>query len=150
MKTNDKMSEENKGVVIPQETIEDSRAKKKAKRTLRQLPIYRDASNLKYMVVRLYDEVPRKMTKYIDAMTNTVGEAKKCIGLAEASHDPEERQHYLSIARVFVEDIQDDATILVRLKVIGKETEKQIKAQARSVVSQCIAWRDYTNGQGAK
>ena len=62
------MSGENTGVAVPQEIVADSTAKKRAKRTLRQLPIYRDASNLKYMVVCLYDIVPRKLTKYIDAM----------------------------------------------------------------------------------
>lgn len=144
------MSGENTGVAVPQETIADSTAKKKAKRTLRQLPIYRDASNLKYMVVCLYDTVPRKLTKYIDAMLSTVCEAKKCIGLAESSHDPEERAHYLGIARVFVEDLQDDAIILSRKNLISKEKEKQLKAQARSVVAQCVAWRDYTNEQGVK
>lgn len=51
------MSGENTGVAVPQETIADSTAKKKAKRTLRQLPIYRDASNLKYMVVCFFQKV---------------------------------------------------------------------------------------------
>lgn len=150
MKNIRQMSGENTGVTVPQGTIEDSTAKKKAKRTLRQLPIYRDASNLKYMVVCLYDTVPRNLTKYIDAMLSTVCEAKKCIGLAESSRDPEERAHYLRIARVFFEDLQDDATILSRKNLISKEKEKQMKAQARSVVAQCVAWRDYTNEQGVK
>ena len=144
------MSGENTGVIVPQGTVEDSTAKKKAKRTLRQLPIYRDASNLKYMVVCLYDTVPRKLTKYIDSMLLTVSEAKKCVGLAESSRDPDERANYLRMARVFVEDLQDDATILSRKNLISKEKEKQMKAQARSVVAQCVAWRDYTNEQGVK
>lgn len=144
------MNGESTGVNVPQGTIDDSTAKKKAKRTLRQLPIYRDTSNLKYMVVCLYDIMPRKLTKYIDAMLSTVREAKKCVGLAESSRDPEERAHYLRIARVFVEDIQDDATILSRKNLISKEKEKQMKAQARSIVAQCVAWRDYTNEQGVK
>jgi len=39
-------SEVQNGVVIPQQTIEDStNKKKKAKKTLAQLPVYRDASN---------------------------------------------------------------------------------------------------------
>ena len=97
------------GVFIPQEAIDGSNAKKKAKRSLRQLPIYRDMSNLKYMVVCLYDSLPRKMTKYIDTMLSTVCEAKKCVGLAESSRDREERMQYLRLARVFVEDIHDDA-----------------------------------------
>ena len=138
------------GVFIPQEAIDGSNAKKKAKRSLRQLPIYRDMSNLKYMVVCLYDSLPRKMTKYIDTMLSTVCEAKKCVGLAESSRDREERMQYLRLARVFVEDIHDDATILLRKKLIVKKTEQQMKAQAKSIVAQCVAWRDYTNDEGTK
>ena len=83
-------------------------------------------------------------------MLLTVSEAKKCVGLAESSRDPDERANYLRMARVFVEDLQDDATILSRKNLISKEKEKQMKAQARSVVAQCVAWRDYTNEQGVK
>ena len=116
---------------------------------MRQLPIYRDTSNLKYMIVSLYKIVPVRLTKYIDSMVATISEAKKCVGLAESSSGAE-RAQYLKVARVFVEDIQDDATILKKLNVIGKEKDKQMKAQARSIIAQCVAWRDYTNGQGAE
>lgn len=144
------MEEEFDGVFIPQEAIAGSNAKKKERRTLRQLPIYRDMSNLKSMIVDLYDILPRKMTKYADTTLGTACEAKKCIGLAEASRDSEERSDYLKTARVFVEDIIDDATILFHKKRIDKKKEKQIKDQARKVVAQCVAWRDYTNDQGAE
>lgn len=107
-------------------------------------------SNLKYMTVCLYDIVPRKLTKYIDTIILTVCEAKKCVGLAESTRNPEERSQYLTMARVFAEDIQDDVTILSKRNVIGKNAEKQMKAQVRSIVAQCVAWRDYTNDQGAK
>jgi hypothetical protein len=65
------------GVVISQETIASSEQKKRAHRTLRQMPIYRDMANLKYFVVCLYDKVPRKYTRYIDGILMTVSEAKK-------------------------------------------------------------------------
>ena len=112
--------------------------------------IEKDMSNLKSMIVDLYDIVPRKLTKYVDTTLATACEAKKCIGLAEASRNSEERAEYLKTARVFVEDIIDDATILSHKKRISKKTEQQIKAQARKVVAQCVAWRDYTNDQGAE
>lgn len=42
------------GVVIPEGTIADSIEKKKKKgKTLAQLPVYRDASNLKYIITAL-------------------------------------------------------------------------------------------------
>lgn len=136
------------GVVIPQEVIDSSNARKKARRTLRQLPLYRDMANLKYMVVSLYDHMPRRMTKYIDTMLATVCEAKKCVGLAESTRITEERAQYLTMARVFVEDVQDDATILLKKSLISKSQDKQMKGQVRAIVAQCVAWRDYTNAQG--
>ncbi len=131
------------GVVIPPEAVERSNELKQRHRTLRQLPIYRDMSNLKFMVVRLFDMVPRKMTKYVDMMIQTVGEAKKCVGFAEASRDQQVRADYLSTARVFVEDLQDDVTILRKMNMIDKNTEKAMKSLAKSVVAQSIRWRDY-------
>lgn len=138
------------GVVIPQSVVESSREKKKARRTMRQLPIYRDASNLKYMVVKLYDTTPRKLTKYIDSMLNTVTEAKKCIGLSEGTRIPANRTEYLNVARILLEDTQDDLTILRQLGVLPKTTEKSMKSLAKSVIAQAVAWRDYTNTQGAE
>ena len=133
------------GVVIPQEIIDQSTAKKQAHRTLRQLPLYRDMSNLKYMVVRLYDRTPKRLTKYIDSMLGTVCEAKKCVGLGESSRDPLQRMEYLSMARIFVEDTSDDVTILSRLNIVDKKTEQSMKKLAKGIVAQTVAWRDYTN-----
>ena len=45
------MATETDGVVISQETIASSEKKKRAHRTLRQMPIYRDIANLKYFYV---------------------------------------------------------------------------------------------------
>ena len=136
------------GVVVPPEIVEQSKAKKRAHRTLRQLPLYRDMANLKYMTVRLYERTPKKLTKYLDSMLSTVCEAKKCVGLGESTRDPQARMEYLSMARIFIEDVQDDLTILARLNYVDNQTEKAMKKLAKGIVAQCVAWRDYTNGQG--
>ena len=136
------------GVVIPPETVASSEQKKRAHRTLRQMPIYRDIANLKYFVVCLYDKVPRKYTRYIDSILMTVSEAKKCVGLAHATRVPSTRVEYLDMVHIFIEDVQDDIKILYRLNHISKDTENKIRQQARGIVAQAIALRDYTNGQG--
>ena len=147
MKENNEPILEN-GVTVPQDIVESSEQKKRRHRTLRQLPLYRDMANLKYLTARLYEATPRKMTKFLDVMLGTVAEAKKCVGLGEASRIPEERAQYLSMARIFIEDVQDDVTILRQMNHIGKQTEKRMKSLTKSIVAQCIAWRDYTNAQG--
>lgn len=148
MEENKNVEQQSSGVVVPPEIVADSMKKKKARRTLRQLPLYRDMANLKYLVASLYNTMPRKMTKYIDGMLSTVSEAKKCVGLGEAAHDAAVRSEYLSMARIFIEDTHDDITILRQLKVLDKNTEKKMKSLAKSIVAQCVAWRDYTNTQG--
>jgi hypothetical protein len=105
-------------------------------------------SNLKYMIVEIYGRCPRNYLKYLDCVLGTVSEAKKCVGLAEASRDAAERASYLSTARVFIEDVIDDMTILKRIDVISGKYESRVKKQARSVVSQCVAWRDYESERG--
>lgn len=141
---------EERGVNIPQETVAASEAKKRQRRTLRQMPIYRDMANLKYMVACLYELVPRKMTRYVDSILLTASEAKKCVGLAHATRDASARMDYLDMTRIFVEDLQDDMRILLRMGVIGKDMESKVRQLARGIVAQAIALRDYTNGQGAK
>jgi len=139
---------EQKGVIIPQEIVEASNSKKRNHRTLRQMSIYRDAIELKYNIVNLYDLVPRKLTKFIDSILLTVSEAKKCIGLSHSVYDPSQRVEYLNMVRIFVEDVQDDIHILFRKGLIGKPVEDKIKKVARGIVAQAIALRDYNNGQG--
>ena len=136
------------GVVIPQATIQSSEQKKRAHRTLRQMPIYRDIANLKYFVVGLYDKVPRRFTRYIDSIWLTVSEAKKCVGLAHATRDSAMRIEYLDMVHIFAEDIQDDIKILHKMNHISKDTENKIRQLTRGIVAQAIALRDYTSGQG--
>ena len=81
------------------------------------------------MVVCFYDKIPRKYTKYIDSMLNTVCEAKKCVGLGESARDAAVRSEYLSMARIFIEDTQDDITILRKLNIADKKTEKKMEME---------------------
>ena len=55
------------GVVIPNETVADSERKKQSKRkTLSQLPVYRDASRLKYVAVLLVLKGAKKLGGFYD------------------------------------------------------------------------------------
>lgn len=45
---------------------EANKSQQKKKRTTAQLPIYRDASNLLYIIMRVMYHAPRKMTKALD------------------------------------------------------------------------------------
>ena len=150
------------GVVIPQETVDDSNAKKrKGKKTLAQLPVYRSAANLKYIVATLMARSPRSITKFFDQMLGTASEIKKSIGMASISRNPNERAWYLECARVLAQDLSDDFTTLRRLELpakddkarripsVGKDLDNKVKALVKTIMSQLVAWRDYTINEGA-
>ena len=154
------------GVVIPSQTIADSDTKKKrCKKTLAQLPVYRSVANLKFIVTTLMMKSPRKLTKFFDQMLGTISEAKKAIGMADISRSPQDRSWYLDCARVLMQDVSDDFTTLRRLEVpasedaegkarkfpvVSKDLDNKSKALVKSIIAQLVAWRDYTNNEGAK
>jgi hypothetical protein len=165
-------SDNQKGVVIPQETLQESNAKKsKGTKPLAQLPVYRAASNLKYIVMTLMAKSPRNLTKFFDQMLATVSEVKKSIGMASISRTPEDRAFYLECARVLVQDVSDDFTTLRRfemparkngkseekddadkshrLPLVGRDLDNKAKALMKSIIAQLVAWRDYTMNEGA-
>ena len=160
------------GVVIPQLMVEDSNTKKsKNKKTLAQLPVYRAAANLKYIVTTLMAKSPRSLTKFFDQMLGTASEIKKSIGMASISRNPNERAWYLECARVLAQDLSDDFTTLRRIEIpskkkagkddepdadkahhvplVGKDLDNKVKAMVKSIRSQLVAWRDYTINEGA-
>lgn len=136
------------GVKIPQEIIEQSKAKKREHRSMRQTQIYRDAANLKYLIVQSMTDAPRKFAKYFDEMLVTVSNAKQSLALALESGSEAARADNLSYAKVMVEDIIDDLTILSQLGVIGKERKKSMRRLAQKVSGQAVKLRDYFRSQG--
>lgn len=140
--------QEQQGVTIPPATVEASKEKKRKGRTLRQMPVWRDLANLKYLVVKMQSKAPRKLTKFFDQMLMTVSEAKKCVGMANANREKESVAEWLDFARVLTEDVHDDITILRQLNQIDRDTEQKMKSLAKGITAQCAALRDYTRGQG--
>ena len=136
------------GVKIPQEIIEQSKAKKREHRSMRQTQIYRDAANLKYLIVQSMTDAPRKYAKYFDEMLVTVSNAKQSLALALESGSEAARADNLSYAKVMVEDIIDDLTILSQLGVIGKERKKSMRRLAQKVSGQAVKLRDYFRSHG--
>ena len=90
MKANEQDNGEMKGVVIPAATVEDSNTKKKkVKKTLAQLPVYRATANLKFIVTALVAKSPNKLRKFFDQMLCNVSEISKSIGMADVSRNPQ-------------------------------------------------------------
>ena len=152
MKANEQDNGEMKGVVIPAATVEDSNTKKKkVKKTLAQLPVYRATANLKFIVTALVAKSPNKLRKFFDQMLCNVSEISKSIGMADVSRNPQDRVWYLESALVLVNEVRNDFTILRKLEVIvDKDLDNKAKGIVKGIIAQLVAWRDYTSGEGAK
>ncbi|MBR6140471.1 MAG: hypothetical protein IKQ37_01730 [Bacteroidaceae bacterium] len=135
-------------VVIPQEVVEQSKEKKRSHKSMRQTQIYRDAANLKYLIVQSMADAPRKYAKYFDEMLVSVSNAKQSLALALESGSEVTRAENLSYAKVLAEDIMDDTVIMSQLGVIGKDRKKAIRRLAQKVAGQSVKLRDYFKSQG--
>lgn len=143
------MEQQQAGVVIPQEIIEQSDAIKRQKRTLRQTQVYRDMANLKFIIVGMMASAPRRYAKYFDQMVLTVSNAKQSLAMGlGVKNDPEHRREDLSYALVMIEDLEDDMVILNNLSVIGKKDKKRTRKLAQGIAAQIVRLRDYFGSQG--
>lgn len=145
------MNEKNQrtgGVTIPAEVVKRSDEIKQQHRSLRQTQVYRDISNLKYLIVKIMDDTPRKYAKYIDEVVMTVSNAKQSITLGMRVSNMEVRRDNLDFASAMIEDLQDDIIILHQLGIIDKRRKKEIRNLAQKVAGQTIRLRDYFKSQG--
>lgn len=136
------------GVIIPTEVVEKSNEIKQQQRSLRQTQVYRDISNLKYLIVKIMGDTPRRYAKYIDEVVMTVSNAKQSIALGMRVSNLEVRRDNLDFASAMIEDLQDDAVILHKLDIIDKRRKKEIKKLAQKVAVQTVRLRDYFKSQG--
>ncbi len=147
------------GVVVPPLIVAGSDAmKKKRKQSLTQLPVYRAAGNLMYLLFSAMITAPRKATKFLDLMLESANGLLNAIGMADKARTGEERAVYidtadvmvrnlgtclkaLSHARVAGHSVGDDGRVRV-LPVIGKGDCDKMNALMGSIVSQLVAWRN--------
>ena len=133
---------------VPAETAAKSEEKKRQRRTLAQLQVYRDTMNLEYLATLMLRSAPKRLTKFFDVLLVTIDETAKSIGLADVSRDGETRGWYQDMTRIMAQDVLAKFDILHKLGVMSTDEWKKTKALAKGVVAQLIAWRDYTRNQG--
>lgn len=135
------------GVVVPEEAVKDSEIKKwRKKRTLGQLPAYKDMVNVKYFTILILKESPSDLKRYVETVVANASEACKSIGFAHASHTEQDATWYLDCALVLVQDIRSDYSIMKKLGIVSNDTYKKSRALIKGVIAQLISWRDYENG----
>lgn len=137
------------GVVIPRETVVDSERKKQGKRkTLAQLPVYRDASKLKYTAMMLVLVSANKLRGFYDELLRELTEVRNLIGFADVARTVEDRTGNINCALVLMTGINEDFKSLRDGCVISKDEFNKIVSLEKRIVAQLIGWRDYTNSEG--
>lgn len=165
------------GVIIPPGVIADSAAKKQLqKKTLAQLPVYRAAGNLMYVVASIVKASPKHLRKFFDLMMCDIAEVQKAIGMADISRTDEDRVWYINTALVLMNGEKMYFTILQKLDVMPKprksksiatntqgmlgspkmdaitavnqDLANKVDALVKSIIAQLVAWRDNPRGEG--
>ena len=104
---------------------------------------------------------PRSVTKFFDQLLCSISEAKKAVGMADISRNAADRAWYIDCARVMLQDVCDDIQTLRHIEVPRKgevvaiplasnDLYNKAKAVLKSINSQLVAWRDYTNNEGVR
>lgn len=146
----EKLSQSFHGVEIPQSAIEASNAAKaKREKTLAQLPVFRTASNLLYVVSGVVKCGPRSLRRFYDCMLADVTETMKAVGMADVSRNPDDRVWYIDSALVLTYVVRQQYLVLHRLGLIEKDADKKMRGLVKSIIAQLVGWRDYTRSEGA-
>ena len=74
------------GVLISQDAIENSLHKKaQRKLTLAQLPVYRAAGNLKFIIIGIAKNAPRNLRRFTDSLYEEADNRATSLGSADVS-----------------------------------------------------------------
>lgn len=117
------------------------------KRSTAQLPVFRDCSNLLYIVMRVMNTAPRKLTKALDETVGCATELLRSVAMANEVRG-RERVTAINIALANANTLNTLASSLAYLGVIPKQTAKDFKKHVGRVLAQLIGWREFATQRG--
>lgn len=126
---------------------EANKSQQKKKRTTAQLPIFRDASNLLYIIMRVMYHAPRKMTKALDEAVESGTELCRSLALANEVRGME-RVAALNIALANAYTLATIIGSLAYLGVISKAESRDLRKKVNVIIAQGIGWRESATQQG--
>ncbi len=122
-------------------------AEQTRKRTTAQLPVFREASNLVYIVMKTMYHGPRKMTKTLDEAVACSVELCRSLAMANEVRGAE-RVAYCNIALANANTLNVVATSLAYLGALPPQTAKDFRKRIGRVTAQVIGWRESVTRQG--
>lgn len=121
--------------------------KQKVRRTTAQLPIYRDASNLLFIVIRVMTKAPGKMTKVLDETVACGTELCRSLAFANELRGAA-RAEAIGIAIANAYAMNTLVGSLAFLGIISKEVHKDLKKKLKAIIAQAVGWRESATQQG--
>lgn len=132
---------------IRQGAENNRQAERTRKRTTAQLPVFREAANLLYIVMKEMYHAPRKMTKAMDEAVACATELCRSLAMANEMRG-DERVAYCGIALANANTLNVIATALCYLGAMPAQTGKDFKKRIGRVTAQVIGWRESVTRQG--
>lgn len=117
------------------------------KLTTAQLPVFRDCSNLLYVIMRVMYHAPRKLTKPLDEAVACATELVRSVAMANEVRG-RERVSCVNIALANANALTTLCGSLAYLGAIPKQTGRDFKKRVGRVVAQLIGWRESATQQG--
>lgn len=116
-------------------------------RTTMQLPVYREASRLAYVLFRVLTTAPRKMTKMWDESMACAMEMLRTLAMANELSG-EARMSYISMAIANTYALNTIIVSAEHLRVIGKREAEDMRKKTNSIIAQSIGWRESIRREG--
>lgn len=116
-------------------------------RTTAQLPVYRTAANILFLLTEVARDVPRKLLRLTDRVLLDASEVLKTIALANEFRGAE-RGYYLSLALANIQVIKTNVGIMKNMGFIRKERQTLLASLLKSLAAQVAAWRDSIKSEG--
>jgi hypothetical protein len=121
--------------------------RKQRMRSTAQLPAYRAAANILFLLSEVARDVPRKLLRLTDRVLLDAEELLKTIALANEFRG-EERGYYLSLALANIQVVKTNVGIIKNMGFIRKERQTMLGTLLKSLAAQVAAWRDSVKSEG--
>lgn len=139
--------DENAPVKLTQKEVEASEERKAKKpKTIRQLPVFRAASNVSYMVAQIESKCPRKMRCFVDELEHLTTELLRV--LVAANECRQQRWEFCADAYSVTIIILVKMEVLLKLGIMGKDDYHKVKRLLDSLTAQIKGWQNSVNKQG--
>lgn len=121
--------------------------KERKPRSTAQLPVYREASRLAYVLFRVLKTSPRKMTKMWDESMACAMEILKTLAMANELSG-EARMSYISMAIANAYALNTIIVSAEHLRVIGSREAEDMRKKTDCIIAQSIGWRESIRREG--